>query len=50
MHARTAYEDHPEPALLRDLIRLWLTIDRDLDLPASTADCGITLRHVAFQP
>lgn len=50
MHARTAYEDHPEPARKRDLIRLWLTIDRDLDLPASTADRGITLRHVAFQP
>jgi hypothetical protein len=25
MHSRTEYEDHPEPSLRRDLIRLWLT-------------------------
>jgi len=50
MHARTEYEDHPEPDRKRDLIRLWLTIDRDLGLPESTSDRGITLRHVAFQP
>ena len=25
MHSRTAFEDHPDPALRRDLIRLWLT-------------------------
>ncbi|QUQ66942.1 TauD/TfdA family dioxygenase [Kutzneria sp. CA-103260] len=25
MHSRTAFEDHPDPALRRDLIRLWLS-------------------------
>jgi alpha-ketoglutarate-dependent taurine dioxygenase len=24
LHRRTAYQDHPEPELRRDLIRLWL--------------------------
>ena len=28
MHSRTAYEDHPEPQRRRDLIRLWLNIER----------------------
>jgi hypothetical protein len=27
LHARTAYEDHPEPARKRHLLRLWLSID-----------------------
>lgn len=26
LHARTGYEDHPEPALRRHLLRLWLSI------------------------
>jgi len=33
MHSGSAYEDDPDPALRRDLIRLWLTVDRDLDNP-----------------
>ena len=45
MHARTDYEDHAEPERKRDLIRLWLTLDRDLGLPPSTKDRGITLRQ-----
>ncbi|SCL22968.1 TauD/TfdA family dioxygenase [Micromonospora inyonensis] len=28
LHSRTAYEDHPDPALRRDLIRLWLSTGR----------------------
>ena len=28
LHARTAYEDWPEPARKRHLLRLWLTLDR----------------------
>lgn len=33
MHSRTNYEDHPEPALKRHLLRLWLTLPegRELD-------------------
>ena len=27
VHARTAYEDHPEPERKRHLLRLWLSID-----------------------
>ena len=42
MHARTEYEDYPDPTRKRDLIRLWLTIDRDLGLPASIKDRGLT--------
>lgn len=49
MHARTEYEDYPDPTRKRDLIRLWLTIDRDLGLPASIKDRGLTLRTVAFE-
>ncbi|HEX7744008.1 MAG TPA: TauD/TfdA family dioxygenase [Micromonosporaceae bacterium] len=26
LHSRTAYEDHPDPALRRHLLRLWLTL------------------------
>lgn len=48
MHSRTAYEDHPDPALRRDLIRLWLTIDRELDIPASFNERGLTARSTAF--
>jgi hypothetical protein len=31
LHKRTAYEDHPEPARKRHLLRLWLAIDRLAD-------------------
>jgi len=48
MHSRTAYEDHPDPALKRDLIRLWLTVDDDLGLPEAMAERGLTARSVAF--
>ena len=48
MHSRTPYEDHPDPALKRDLIRLWLTVDRPLDLPESFSERGLTARSVAF--
>ena len=48
MHSRSAYEDHPDPALRRDLIRLWLTIDRDLGIPDEFAERGLTSRSVAF--
>ena len=48
LHSRTAYEDDPDPALRRDLIRLWLTVDRDLDLPESFTERGLTARRWAF--
>jgi hypothetical protein len=48
MHSRTAYEDPPDPALGRDLIRLWLTIDRDLGVPDEFAERGLTARSAAF--
>jgi hypothetical protein len=48
MHSRTSYEDHPDPALRRDLIRLWLTLDRDLDIPESFNERGLTARSTAF--
>lgn len=48
MHSRAEYEDHPDPALKRDLIRLWLTLDRPLDLPDTFEERGITARREAF--
>jgi len=48
MHSRSAYEDDPDPALRRDLIRLWLTVDRDLNIPEIFAERGLTSRSVAF--
>jgi hypothetical protein len=48
MHSRSSYEDYPDPALKRDLIRLWLILDRDLDIPESFNERGITARRVAF--
>jgi hypothetical protein len=27
VHARTAYDDHPEPERKRHLLRLWLSVD-----------------------
>jgi len=49
MHSRSAYEDFPDPALRRDLIRLWLTVDRDLHIPEIFADRGLTQRSAAFE-
>ena len=48
MHARTAYEDYPEPERRRELIRLWLVVDRDLGLPDDFISAGIVARQVAF--
>ncbi len=48
MHSRTAYEDHPDPALKRDLIRLWLTLDQDLDIPEEFNERGLRTRASAF--
>lgn len=47
MHARTEYEDYPEPERRRDLIRLWLVLDRDLGLPPAFEAGGIVPRAVA---
>jgi hypothetical protein len=49
MHGRTEYADFPDPALKRDLIRLWLTVDRDLGLPASISERGLMSRSAAFR-
>jgi len=49
MHARTEYEDYPEPERKRDLIRLWLVLDRDLDLPDDFIEGGIVPRTVALR-
>jgi hypothetical protein len=49
MHARTEYEDYPEEERRRDLIRLWLIVDRDLGLPDDFAAAGITPRAAAFR-
>lgn len=47
-HARTDYVDFDEPELKRDLYRLWLTVRRDVKLPADFAAGGITNRSAAF--
>lgn len=47
MHARTQYVDYPEPERKRDLIRLWLVLDRDLGLPEAFEAGGIVPRAVA---
>lgn len=49
MHARTEYQDHPEPERKRELIRLWLTVPRELGLPDDFAHAGIVDRDVAFR-
>lgn len=49
MHARTEYEDYPEPERKRELIRLWLTVPRDLGLPDDFVSAGIVARDVAFR-
>ncbi len=43
-HARTAYVDDPDPALRRDLCRLWLTVRHPLELPEDFQRGGITER------
>ena len=48
MHSRTAYEDYPDRALCRDLIRLWLTLDKDLDIPEEFNERGLRTRSSAF--
>ncbi|GAB2455120.1 TauD/TfdA family dioxygenase [Jatrophihabitans fulvus] len=48
MHARTSYVDFPEPERKRDLVRLWLVVDRDLGLPDDFAAAGIVPRDVAL--
>lgn len=48
LHARTDYEDWPEPERKRDLIRLWLTLRKDIELAPDFAQGGITPRAAAF--
>jgi hypothetical protein len=48
MHARTGYTDHAERELRRDLIRIWLVLDRDLRLPAPFETGGIIPRSAAL--
>jgi hypothetical protein len=48
MHSRSSYEDDPDPAHKRDLIRLWLTLERDMGIPESFNERGLTSRSVAF--
>jgi alpha-ketoglutarate-dependent taurine dioxygenase len=48
LHARTDYEDWPEPERKRDLLRLWLVARDPLDLPDDFARGGITSREAAF--
>ena len=48
MHARSPYEDDPDQARRRDLIRLWLAVDRDLDIPEIFSERGLTSRATAF--
>jgi hypothetical protein len=35
LHARTAYEDHPDPARRRHLLRLWLSLDPGAARPSA---------------
>jgi hypothetical protein len=37
LHARTAYEDYPEPERKRHLLRLWLSVSNGRELPAALA-------------
>jgi len=37
LHARTAYEDYPEPERKRHLLRLWLSAPNGRELPAALA-------------
>jgi Taurine catabolism dioxygenase TauD, TfdA family len=38
LHARTAYEDHPEPERRRHLLRLWLSAPNGRELPPAFAE------------
>ena len=49
LHARTEYEDWPEPERWRDLCRLWI-VREDMQLPPSFQANGIVARTVAFGP
>ena len=50
MHARTGYEDWPEPERRRDLSRLWIVIPEELGLPEVFADSGIGLPVASNKP
>ena len=47
LHARTEYEDWPEPERWRDLCRLWI-VREDMRLPPGFQAHGIVSRKVAF--
>jgi hypothetical protein len=49
LHARTAYEDHPEPDRKRELLRLWLTLRVEWPLAPEFSGGGITPRRAAFR-
>lgn len=49
LHSRTAYEDGPDPAERRELLRLWLTLRRPLALPPEFEEAGIVARGEAFR-
>jgi len=38
LHARTAYEDHADPALRRHLLRIWLSAPQGRELPPVFAE------------
>jgi hypothetical protein len=44
LHAREAYEDHPEPGRRRHLLRLWLTAHEFVAVEGTLRD-GIPIRH-----
>jgi hypothetical protein len=48
MHSRTEYEDHEDPELKRDLIRLWLTLPDYPELAPEFSAAGLTPRGAAF--
>jgi hypothetical protein len=49
MHARTAFMDFPDAEHKRDLIRLWLILDRDLGLPKALENRGLMPRSAALR-
>lgn len=48
MHARTAYIDQPEPERRRLLLRIWLVLANDLEIPVEFGDIGIIPRSAAL--
>jgi hypothetical protein len=40
LHAREAYEDHPEPARRRHLLRMWIAVDETRRRPLADALAG----------